>query len=64
MVIDNYLLEQLITFAEFGTLAATAEHLLITQPSVTRGMQKLEAELGVTLFDRKPNKISLPNLSN
>lgn len=58
-MIDNYLLEQLITFAEFGTLAATAEHLLITQPSVTRGMQKLEAELGVTLFDRKPNKISL-----
>ena len=32
---------------------------MITQPTVTRGMQKLEEELGVTLFDRQPNKITL-----
>ncbi len=58
-MIENYLLEELATFARVGTLAATAEELLITQPSVTRGMQKLEDELGVKLFERNPNSISL-----
>ncbi|MGT2666889.1 LysR family transcriptional regulator [Streptococcus rifensis] len=58
-MIDNYLLEELVAFEKFGTLAATAKHLHVTQPTVTRGMQKLEEELGVTLFNRKPNRISL-----
>ncbi|WP_125767468.1 LysR family transcriptional regulator [Lapidilactobacillus wuchangensis] len=58
-MIDNYLLEELVTFAKYGTLAATAEQLMVTQPTVTRGMQKLEEELGVTLFVRQPNRISL-----
>ncbi len=59
ILIDNYLLEELVTFKKYGTLAATAEHLRITQPTVTRGMQKIEEEFGVQIFDRKPNKISL-----
>lgn len=32
---------------------------MVTQPTVTRGMQKLEDELRVKLFDRQPNRISL-----
>lgn len=58
-MIDDYLLEALVAFAKYGTLSATAEHLMVTQPTVTRGMQKLEDELGVTLFKRTPNRISL-----
>ena len=58
-MIDNYLLEELVTFAKYGTLAATAEELMVTQPTVTRGMQKLEDDLGVKIFDRQPNRISL-----
>jgi len=58
-LIDNYLLEELVTFEKFGTLAATAEELMVTQPTVTRGMQKLEDDLGVQIFDRQPNRISL-----
>lgn len=58
-MIDNYLLEELVTFKKYGTLAATAEELMVTQPTVTRGMQKLEDELGVKIFDRQPNRISL-----
>lgn len=58
-MIDNYLLEELVTFAQTGTLAKTAEKLMITQPTVTRGMQKLEDELGVKIFDRQPNRIQL-----
>ncbi|QNQ80292.1 LysR family transcriptional regulator [Lactobacillus sp. PV034] len=58
-MISPELLEELVTFKKYGTLSATAEHLLITQPSVTRGMKKLEQELGVTLFERQANKITL-----
>ena len=46
------LLAELVAFKHYGTLSATAEHLMITQPTVTRGMKRLEEELGVTLFDR------------
>ncbi|WP_300560525.1 LysR family transcriptional regulator [Companilactobacillus sp.] len=58
-MIDNYLLEELVAFDQYGTLAATADHLMVTQPTVTRGLQKLEDELQVKLFDRQPNNISL-----
>ena len=58
-MIDNQLLEELVVFAKTKTLAKTAEELHLTQPSVTRGMQRLEEELGVTLFDRQPNRIRL-----
>lgn len=37
-MIDNYLLEELVVFSKYGTLAATAEELMVTQPTVTRGM--------------------------
>lgn len=58
-MIDNHLLEQFVTFAKYKTLSATAKQLMLTQPTVTRGMQKLEEELGVKLFDRQSNQISL-----
>lgn len=52
-------LEQLIAFSECETLSKTAEILLISQPALSRSMQKLESDIGVTLFDRTKNKISL-----
>ena len=58
-MIETYLLEQLDSFARTGTLSAAAEELHLTQPSITRSMQKLEGELGVTLFNRSRNKITL-----
>ncbi|WP_203639763.1 LysR family transcriptional regulator [Levilactobacillus wangkuiensis] len=58
-MLDNYLLQELVTFAQTGTLAKTAATLNVTQPTVTRGMQKLETDLGVQLFDRQPNRIRL-----
>lgn len=58
-MIEPYLLAELVVFARTGTLAKTAATLHVTQPSVTRGMQKLEADLGVRLFDRQPNRITL-----
>ncbi len=58
-MIEIYLLEQLAAVAKYGTLSAAAEHLHLAQPSLSRSMQKLEDLLGVTLFERKKNRIEL-----
>lgn len=58
-MIEIYLLEQLDAFATYGTLSEAAEHLNITQPSLSRAMQKLEGILGVSLFVRQKNRILL-----
>ncbi|BDZ31958.1 hypothetical protein MH1LPH_24240 [Lactiplantibacillus brownii] len=58
-MLDNYLLQELVTFSATGTLAKTAAKLNVTQPTVTRGMQKLDIALGVRLFERQPNRLSL-----
>lgn len=52
-------LSQLIAIAEAGTFSKAAEIVHISQPALTRSMQKLEAELNVTLFDRDKNKVHL-----
>ncbi|KRL82074.1 transcriptional regulator [Lactobacillus ultunensis DSM 16047] len=58
-MIDNYLLEELVAFNKYQTLAKTAKHLGLSQPAITRGTKKLEQELNLKLFDRQPNKITL-----
>ncbi len=57
--IEVYLLEALDAFGTYGTLTEVSEHLHISQPALSRSMQKLEIELGVKLFDRQKNKITL-----
>lgn len=52
-------LHQLVTIAEVGTISKAAEIIHISQPALTRSMQKLESEWNVTLFDRQKNKVSL-----
>lgn len=52
-------LEQLVVFADCGTLSEAAEVLHISQPTITRAMQSLEESFGVTLFVRSKNKIAL-----
>ena len=56
---ELYQLEQLLAVSEYGTLSNAAEHLHISQPALSRSMQRLEAELQVTLFTRQKNKIEL-----
>ncbi|MDE6712902.1 MAG: LysR family transcriptional regulator [Lachnospiraceae bacterium] len=58
-MLDLNELEQLITFAEMGTLSLAAEKLHISQPTITRTMQHLEEVFGVSLFERGKNKITL-----
>ena len=54
---EIYQLEQLLAFAECGTLSGAAERLHLSQPALSRSMQRLEVELQVPLFDRQKNKI-------
>lgn len=58
-MIEIYLLEQLAAVAEHGTLLKASEALHLSQPALSRSMKKLEAQLGVQLFDRENSKISL-----
>ena len=55
-MIEIYLLEQLVALAEYGTLSEATEHIHLTQPTLTRSMQKLETQIGVPLFERENKK--------
>lgn len=56
-MIELYLLEQLVGLSQYSTLSEAAEHLHITQPTLTRSIRKLEELLGVELFRREKNRI-------
>lgn len=58
-MIEIYLLEQLIALDDYGTLSEAAKKIHLTQPTLTRSMQKLETEIGVPLFDRSNKRIQL-----
>ena len=46
-------LKQLISFKKYRTLSKAAENLYISQPALSRSIQKLEKTLEFELFDRK-----------
>ena len=52
-------LSQLVAIAKAGTITKAAETLHISQPSLTRTIQKLEAEWNVKLFDHQKNRVQL-----
>lgn len=58
-MIEMYQLEQLLAVVECGTLSGAAEKLHLSQPSLSRAMQRLETELQVELFIRHKNRIEL-----
>ena len=58
-MIEFYQLEQLVMVAKMKTLSKAAETLSISQPGLTKSIQRLEKDLGMQLFSRKKNKITL-----
>lgn len=52
-------LEQLVVIAEQGTLSAAARELHLSQPALTRSMQRLENEFGIELFTHEKNRVTL-----
>ena len=58
-MIEIYLLEQLIAVNQYKSFNTAAKKLNLTQPTITRSMQKIEQEFGVPIFTRKSNKVEL-----
>lgn len=58
-MLDLNELNQLVEFADLGTLSRVAEQEHISTPSLTRSMKNVEESFGVPLFDRSKNRIAL-----
>jgi LysR family transcriptional regulator, transcriptional activator of the cysJI operon len=57
--LENFRLKVFRTVAEQLNFRKAAEHLFLTQPAVTLQIKALEDDLGVRLFDRAANSVSL-----
>jgi DNA-binding transcriptional LysR family regulator len=57
--LENFRLKVFRTVAEHLNFRKAAEHLFLTQPAVTLQVKALEEDLGIRLFDRAANRISL-----
>lgn len=63
VAIDLHALELYLAVFGTGSMTAAAERMQLTQSAVSRQILRLEAELGVPLFDRAsrpmlPNRVS------
>ncbi|MBQ8967268.1 LysR family transcriptional regulator [Ruminococcus sp.] len=58
-MIEIYMLIQLVAIADCGTMSGAAEKLHLSQPALSRTVNKLEDIIGVKLFDRSKNKVGL-----
>jgi len=54
---ENRLLRHFVAVVEHGSVLAAAQAIHISQPALTKSIQNLEAELGVTLLERRPRGV-------
>lgn len=59
MKVENSELEAFVAVAELGNFQRAADKLHLTQPGLSRRIQKLEQTLGVELFQRTTRSVSL-----
>jgi len=57
--LENFRLKVFRTVAEHLNFRKAAERLFLTQPAITLQIQALEDDLGIRLFDRAGNRVSL-----
>jgi DNA-binding transcriptional LysR family regulator len=57
--LENFRLKVFRTVAQHLSFHKAADHLFLTQPAVTLQIKALEEDLGVRLFERAPNGVSL-----
>ncbi|MBR1420908.1 MAG: LysR family transcriptional regulator [Selenomonadaceae bacterium] len=58
-MIDLQQLIYLKTVAECGTISKAAEILHVSQPAISRAIQRLEEDLQVKIFNRNRNRVEL-----
>lgn len=59
MALDPRQLQAFMAIVEMGTLGRAAATLHLTQPALSRIIKRLEGQLGVMLFERRPNGMEL-----
>jgi len=52
-------LEAVLALVQYGSFVAAAAHLRISQPALTRAVKRLEASLGVRLFERTTRRVQI-----
>ena len=52
-------IKQTVEVAKAGSLSKASEVLLIAAPNISRSIKELEADLGITIFDRTQNGMKL-----
>lgn len=58
-MLETSQMQRLVAVADHDTITEAAESLYLTQPALSRALRKIEAELGVELFERgKKNEFS------
>lgn len=57
--LENFRLKVFRAVAQHLNFRKAAEHLFLTQPAVTLQIKALESDLGVRLFDRSANRVTL-----
>lgn len=60
--LDFQLLEQFVVLARAKNFTRAAAELNLSQPALSRAIQKLEDQLGQPLFERKPREVVLTDL--
>lgn len=58
-ILDIKHLQYFIQVTHFNSFTKAAEHLFITQPTISKMIKNLEIELGVELFDRSRKQLTL-----
>lgn len=61
-MIENYLWQYLVLFSQTEKITLVAKEMNVTPASVSRGLKKLEEQLGLRLFDRKPQDLRLTSV--
>ncbi len=56
---DRYLIRYFLAVAEQGSFSRAAAKVSVTQPTLSVGIAKLEAEVGARLFERTTRRVSL-----
>jgi DNA-binding transcriptional LysR family regulator len=59
MALNLHLLRIFATVAEFNNFSRAAEALYISQPAVSKAVQQLEQQVGLSLLDRSHRKLAL-----